>query len=341
MKKVSCFHSDGHTVERSTVKYQIGNTIWVDQEQISDRADGSNLTPFPTIRAALDLIISRGDNRPDNPYRIMVAPGRYPEGLILDSQEFRSLTIIGVGHLGNAVWLGGPLMCLRNNCGFESLIIQNIQIPDIEVVGAVNQSLSFEKGVCFWSCTLGNVVLRNLVTAEIADCQVIGDIILENINNLVSIIGNPGQFIAHKLEIHYDSTKPRPMGEARTVVALDNTITGTLHTYAIGGKTYVQLRKGARVGPSNGKHHIGVDTAVDACDAYFRGDIRNEGVFKLKGGSAVSGKISGNRPEQELTLPVTEDGNCRPGCAAVWESDGETYLVYCTNTGRLMRVKLD
>ena len=119
--------------------------------------DGSLAYPFKTIQAAIAKVIANGDNHQDRPYEFDIAPGIYPENLILEDAKLVSLIWRGRGsRLQTQIKpaAGLALQSIANNANFYDFHCENIQFSmPTTVVGAVNGNYCgfnwfFEN--CYW-----------------------------------------------------------------------------------------------------------------------------------------------------------------------------------------------
>lgn len=99
-------------------------SLYVDGNRTdSYTADGSLLKPFKTIMAAVNQVISNGDNSLAVPYLIdIVGPGSYAESIILENASLVSLTFEGHGVVtvtGTPSVGPGPLRSQANNSNLQ------------------------------------------------------------------------------------------------------------------------------------------------------------------------------------------------------------------------------
>jgi len=129
---------------------------------------GSQNRPFKTIQAAINAVIARGDSSQSNPYTIRIAPGVYPENLVLEDSHLVSLIMIGEGsrlqtQINPAAGLA--LRCNANNANFYDLHMENIQFTKpTEMVGAANGNyfgFNFFFDNCYWATT-ASALFRNM-----------------------------------------------------------------------------------------------------------------------------------------------------------------------------------
>lgn len=170
-------------------------------------ADGSLLKPFKTIMAAVNQIITNGDNSASVPYLIdIVGPGTYVENVDLSNAAIVNLGMEGHREVIIAPTSGDALASTSNNTGFATCYIQDIQFQLSASSGnALNfqcptngggmgsSTLAFKN--CFFAANGGgtskSMLLNNIVNIEFRECSFAGSTQLTNVN-LASVISNSG-----------------------------------------------------------------------------------------------------------------------------------------------------
>jgi hypothetical protein len=177
------------------------------------------------------------------------------------------------------------------------LIVEGLQIGDINIEGASNNTQPFAQELVFGLCYItGSVTFKNLMTANLSNSKMTANILYENVY-ISEINGTPGQLTDGNVTVRYDASKKKPNsdGDDGCNVIFDNTVVGTFNVERVGssGYSYLQSRKGSRSAYPGASNVIGVGGELVVYDSTIRGDITNNGDIKMMDGT-VFGSIVNN-----------------------------------------------
>lgn len=242
---------------------------------------GSEQRPFKTIYRAFVQVIINGDNSMTRPYIFYIHPGIYYENMSVEHPALVHIVFYGMGDhsFGKTADIRGKFSLRNYNNNFKKLVAEYVSLTgEVFLEGSSNGSTFLEEGffVRHTTCN-GNMTMKNLGRILVNDCQLNGDLTLENVKEVV-ICGYPGQdhYGSNKLIVRWDDSKNIPAGATGSEVRLQSTDIGELRIEKIGttGTVKVEPKMGACLGTSTSTHYVG-----DGC------------VLKDEGGCYIPGKI--------------------------------------------------
>jgi hypothetical protein len=282
-----------------------GNVFYTDVKRVDTYTETGTITnPFKTIQAAINKVISNGNNTQSNPYVIKINPGIYLENLILEHASLVSLIIIGLGsrlqvQINPAS--GYALQSTANNGNLADLHIENIQfIKPTTMVGSANGTFfGFNHFFIdtYWPST-AMATFKNMVYPTFSGIvtKFSGGLLLSNITQCS--INNIGGFKtgAFTIETDENANKPNLFGTGTAVIVSGGTIANTtwsLLNITTSTGTALQVR-GARHGSAG--ETIPLNATIIAYNSTLVGNYVNNGTLSLYN-SQVTGTITGNAPE--------------------------------------------
>jgi len=270
----------------STSGLKAENIIYVAKNGDDTHGDGSLLKPFATIGAAINKVISNGDNSMSKPYTIKIFPGVYNENITLNSDKLVNLHIEGTHtYIGLDVEINGNFTCTSHNDNFSLLTVTGVKITgDIDIEGASNNTNAFATDLNFKDCIInGNVTFKNVKCGGFTHSKIAGNATWENAFGWID--GEPG--LMGNLTVTYNSAHNKPSGYDKCYVIISNTIVlgNFTITSDVSNKATLQIRNGARVGSSSSNHTVGNNAVlINYGGNVIRGTITNNGTINNTGG---------------------------------------------------------
>ncbi len=298
-------------------------TLFVDKNKVIPSPNGSFSFPYPTIKDAINHIISAGDNSYYKGYVINIAPGKYVEDIVLD--DILLVNVLFNGISSSNVFLQAKatttsLQCISNNDAFTSLVCQGLTfLDDVELRGASDGTLfgsgSLEIKHCQFSDS--NLILQNVNNPILEDTGIGGNLLWSNVNN--GVISGKQTINGFIIETDPEAFKPSGwLGDdyGSVVQNIGSRIDDLQFNLLNGGKSYIIMRSGAYATSTSG--NIPTDVTMVLYNSTLNGDWIIDGTLELNSGSYVTGQLIENsgsilnvigQKSSQISIGVVPDGN--------------------------------
>jgi len=153
---------------------QDGQTIYVDMSKpYTFVGSGTKDRPYITIQAAVNRVVANANNTAAYPYVIKIAPGVYPENVLINNALFTNVVLEGTGQKHETA-LTGNFTCIVNNDLTTRITIKNMRLCGNITITGENTATQFD---AFELC---NCLVEPAVVGAVADRLVA----ITNIENL-------------------------------------------------------------------------------------------------------------------------------------------------------------
>jgi hypothetical protein len=223
--------------------------IYVDSNRTDDyKPNGKLNTPFKTIQAAINQVIANGDNSFDKPYKISVAPGSYPENVLLNDAKLVNLIFDGNDGASINPAAGYAMESSANNTNLSAMTVRGFSLEKPCLFqGDINNTNAFNFGFDWRECLFtGDLTFRNIGTFSIFTSEVAANVIVENV-----ISGQINQQLLGNLTCTYTPLANQPNGSGPGVMFV--ILEQCVHLgNVVADNCQVQFRVGTRaVNPGN------------------------------------------------------------------------------------------
>ncbi len=243
---------------------------------------GNILNPYLTIQTAFNRIEQNNDNSTGAPYVIWVAPGYYPENLLINDDRFKDIILIGNDAVHISPASGKALEISAQNEFFAQLEIRGVTFEEnVEIIGETDDTSAFSDNIEFLDCTFnGSFTAKNIIDLKANGCKFYGDITIENIN----------------FGLFYESYHDSSYNYIESTVDTNNSPSGFTHTICkiCNSKWYSQITvdedselivcAAAEIG--NGSNSISIDGTLTAYNSWIQPSaliIGNTATFTTNG----------------------------------------------------------
>lgn len=264
----------------------VTKTYYVDKGRTDSYTEtGSQLTPFKTISAAINEIISLDSSEYIG---IQVESGIYDENIILENSALRYLVIEGHGYVSINPSVGNALQSTANNDNLIALRINNVTFAKSVILTGSNGASSFSdvmlSNVNFTGGNLEATCLNNFSMKDVYSERPIV------YHNVVWSYIESGQ-LQGTFTARMDSTTDYPSGGSDGTVLANGVFQSGTVAYIIGGTaTYTVAPNGSRWG--SGAVTIPAGVSILAYNSFLRGTLTNNGSITLRN-STMDGYIAG------------------------------------------------
>lgn len=187
----------------------------------NDPTLGSYLSPYLTIQAAINRIEENNDGT-TSPYVIWVAPGTYPENVLINDDTFNNIVVVGHGEVKVAPPFGKSFESNNQNANFNSLQFRNIIFDaSLNFVGESDGGTTFNEELGFYKCTFNaSANFNNIINIKFEDCLVDTGLDFTNVENIDFI--DSDYFGSQLLDLITDINEPKPNAFSETSLMIDN-----------------------------------------------------------------------------------------------------------------------
>lgn len=190
---------------------------------LGDPTLGSYLSPYATIQAAINRIEENNDGA-TNPYVIWVAPGIYPENVLVNDTTFNNITIIGHGEVKVSPAFGKAFESNNQNANFSTLEFRNIIFDAaLNFVGESDGGTTFNGELGFYKCQFNSAAtgnFNNVINIRFEDCLIDTSLDFTNVENIDLI--NSNYIGSQLLDLVTDTNVPKPAAFSETSLMIDN-----------------------------------------------------------------------------------------------------------------------
>ena len=209
---------------------------------VGDDTEGDGIgVPFKTVQAAVNAVASAGDNSSSKPYVIDIAPGVYPDNIVLEDPSLAFISFMGSGI--NSTRITGNIQSSSNNTNLSSVYFHRLLVSG--TISFVGDGSNFGGDLEFSYCVCtGTSLFESLITAGFKNSKIDQDITFTNVT-MGWLSSGEGQNPGRSLNVNFDDSKP---GSSPCYVIVENALCGTVTTQQVGatGAAIVQFRNGTR-----------------------------------------------------------------------------------------------
>lgn len=251
-------------------------TFYVDHNRVdSYTPDGSRSRPFLTIQAAINQVISNGDNSTKLYVIDIIGGGTYAENLTLNSTALVQLVIDGhvLGQVSVTPASGSSLVSTSNNANLAFLSVRGLLFGRaVDLTGDTTSSSFCTSGCFFYDSQLptSTVNLTNASVIEFHNTPMSSGTYTQT--NVSSVSFQSGDGMNATTTVTTNAGGNKPSGFSSSVLFIEHTLHAAASITIGAGSIYIP-RNGARVGTSGGTFTN--SGTVQAYNAFFRSNITN------------------------------------------------------------------
>lgn len=266
-------------------------TLYVDGGRVdSYTADGTVARPFKTIQAAVNQVISNGDNSTSLAYRIVLGAFSYSETVDIGSSAIVNIAFDGLG----AATVTG-FQSLANNVSQGVVGFLNMNIGTLNLSCPTNNAspgLGYNNIYTFSCSITGNITLANIQNIFFNNSQALGVVSATNVN-FGGWVDGVGLKSSGSLALITNNGLPVPSGFAGTFWICESSQNNGSTTIDVGSTFVADV--GAMIATSSAKT-ITVNGLYRSIASITRASIivNSGGTYRAEGGASHTGTLTVN-----------------------------------------------